>query len=463
MKAKFMFALGLVSLLALQAYGQEDGAEEATEPSPVDPNTPFEMAECLGLDPSEWRYPEDKSTATEKNAYYSDMMKAEQYQESLQALRWFFTNAPDFKPSIYINGAKIYEALGNAESDEDLKKAYYDSVLWCFDQRIRIWCDEDGKLHDYKAFYNFKFNYRDGQQYPQIYEMYWNVLKLRGVNMENINLVPFMTTVTRLYDPINFVEATDVLRVYDELTKVIEYKAGNGTLSPDKVQEYQGKIDGLLAGSVPMDATFIEENFCAKFSETSDLNLAKKIVAYSLSNKATDNACFVPAAKVVFANDPTDAMARTIADKHLGKQEYDSAVVWYEKAIALMEDNIRKSELYYSIANINRTKGLFSSARSAALKGIEEDPTNNKNFLMIGDLYVSSFATCKKGSNIVHDRAVYIAAYNWYRKVGDNARMASARAQFPSKEEIFQYNMEEGQSYTVGCWVNETVSIMARN
>lgn len=459
MKAKLMFTLGLVSLLALQVYGQEDG----TEPAPANPDTPFEMPECLGLDPTEWRYPEDKSTATEKNAYYSDMLKAEQYQESLQALRWFFNNAPDFKPSIYINGGKIYEALGNAAQDAELKKAYYDSVLWCYDQRIRIWCDEDGKLHDYKAFYNFKFNYRDGSQYPQIYEMYWNVLKLNGVNMKDLNIVPFMTTVTRLYDPINFVEATDVLRVYDELTKVIEHQAANG-LSPEKVKEYQGKIDGLLAGSVPMDAAFIEENFCAKFAEAGDdLNLAKKIVAYSLSNKATDNACFVEAAKVVFANDPTDAMARTIADKHLGKQEYDSAIAWYENAIALMEDNIRKSELYYSIANINRTKGLFSSARSAALKGIEEDPTNTKNFLMIGDLYQQSFQTCKKGTNIVHDRAVYIAAYNWYRKAGDNARMASARAQFPSKEEIFQYNMTEGQSYTVGCWVGETVSIMARN
>lgn len=458
MKANWMYAAVLLGLVSFQAFGQD--AAENDEPA----TTEATAQDCLGLDEKDWRYPEDKATATEKNAYYSDMMRAEQYEESLSALRWFFTNAPDFNPSIYINGSKIFEALGDATEDKEAKYAYYDSALWCYDQRIYYFCDSDGGLLNRRAFYNFKFYYRDGAKYPELYETFWATYNAAPDVFNPINIVPFMTAATRMYDPLQTIEAKDVLEVYDNLSNLLTGYQEKGAMPADKVGEVQTKLDGLLAGALPMDEQFIEENFCAKFAnDGTNVDLAKKIVAYSLSNKATDNACFIDAAKVVFGNDPTDAMARTIADKHLGKQEYDSAIVWYENALELMEDNIRKSELYYSIANIYRTKGQYSSARSAALKGVEEDPTNTNHFLMIGDLYASSFQSCKGGENLVHDRAVFIAAYNWYAKAGDSQRMATARAQFPSKEEIFSYNMAEGQQFTVGCWINETVSIQSRN
>lgn len=453
MKAKFIFGLGLAGLLAFSANGQDTADSTAAYNS-----------DCLGLDPKEWRYPEDKNTATEKNAYYTDMLKAENYEEAAKALGWLLENAPDLNPSIYINGFKIYEALGDATEDEEVKYAYYDSALWCYDQRAHFFCDENGELLDRKSFYNFKFYYRDPEKYESIYNMYWQALEVRGVNFNSFNTVPFMTAAVRYYDPIGKIEATDVLDVYDKLTEILETKLQNNALDAEKGEEYQGKLDGLLAGAIPMDVAFIEENFCTKLAEDpTNVSLAKKVVAYSLSNKATENACFIEAAKLVYHSDPTDAMARTIADKHLALDQFDSAVAWYENAIALMEDNVRKSEIYYSIANIHRTKGSYSSARSASLKGIEEDPTNTNHYIMIGDLYQASFQSCKKGQNIVHDRAVFIAAYNWYRKAGNSERMAQAKAQFPSTEEIFQYNMAEGQNYTVGCWINETVSIQARN
>ena len=53
-------------------------------------------------------------------------------------------------------------------------------------------------------------------------------------------------------------------------------------------------------------------------------------------------------------------------------------------------------------------------------------------------------------------------AYEMYQKAGDSQRMASAKAQFPSIEEIFNENMKEGESLTVGCWINETVKLERR-
>ena len=61
------------------------------------------------------------------------------------------------------------------------------------------------------------------------------------------------------------------------------------------------------------------------------------------------------------------------------------------------------------------------------------------------------------------DRAVFIAAYAMYQKAGNSSAMANAKSQFPSQEELFLYNMEVGQSYTVGCWINETITLQKRD
>jgi len=58
---------------------------------------------------AQFNWPEDRATAEEKNAFYTDNMKSGNYKATIPALQWLMNNAPDLNPSIYINGAKIYE------------------------------------------------------------------------------------------------------------------------------------------------------------------------------------------------------------------------------------------------------------------------------------------------------------------------------------------------------------------
>jgi hypothetical protein len=40
--------------------------------------------------------------------------------------------------------------------------------------------------------------------------------------------------------------------------------------------------------------------------------------------------------------------------------------------------------------------------------------------------------------------------------------MNNAKSQFPSAEELFNENKKEGDSMTVGCWINESVTLQKR-
>ena len=57
------------------------------------------------------------------------------------------------------------------------------------------------------------------------------------------------------------------------------------------------------------------------------------------------------------------------------------------------------------------------------------------------------------------DRAVFFAAYEMYQKAGSKKKMAMARAQFPTMEDIFIYDYEVGDKITIHCWFVDTVAI----
>ena len=75
---------------------------------------------------------------------------------------------------------------------------------------------------------------------------------------------------------------------------------------------------------------------------------------------------------------------------------------------------------------------------------------------------MTSFDACKQEKSQVDDRAIFIAAYNEYKKAGYAAGMKNAQNQFPSIENIFSEGREEGDAITIGCWINTTVLLERR-
>jgi len=75
---------------------------------------------------------------------------------------------------------------------------------------------------------------------------------------------------------------------------------------------------------------------------------------------------------------------------------------------------------------------------------------------------MASYEDCKKGQSRVKDRLIFIAAHKMYMRGGHVAQAKSAKAQFPSAEEIFTENYEVKQQLKVDCWINETIILEKR-
>ena len=97
-----------------------------------------------------------------------------------------------------------------------------------------------------------------------------------------------------------------------------------------------------------------------------------------------------------------------------------------------------------------------------AYKAMEANPDlAYKGYTLIGDLYMSSIE-CYKKESLLEDRLIFLAAHKMYQKAGNSAKMAQAAKEFPSAGEIFDENKKVGDQMTVGCWINETVTLQKR-
>lgn len=410
---------------------------------------------------SGWNWPEDKATAQEKNALYSDYLKNNNYQAAIEPLNWLLENAPDLNSSIYINGAKIYEELAEMEKNPQKKKEYQEKALSMYDQRIEYF-NEEANVLDRKAYTAYKY-YKDQQdKYEELLNLFDKTFELNGNDVGVNNMVAYMDVIRRYDAAGGNLSDDEILDRYNTITSVIDYQIQQKK-NVETLEKHRAFVDKMLTSMVDVDCDFIAEKLGVPFNnDRENLQLAKRIVGLSLSYKCTDSPLFTKAAMTIQEQEPTFAVAKVIAIKSGIDGDYENAEKYYHQALELTEEPAKKAEIYYGLANHYRKQGQKAQAREFALKAANIDPSLKDAYKLIGDMYMNSYEQCKEGVSRVQDRAIFIAAYNMYERAGNQSMMQAARQQFPSMEEIFELNMEEGQSVKVGCWINETVSLQKR-
>ena len=108
---------------------------------------------------NEWKWPEDKKTAEEKNVLYNDALRNDNFEAAKKPHQWLLLNAPDLHSAIYINGEKIYKGLADAADDagnEEAKVKYVDSLMLIYDMRVK-YCNNESDVISRKATSAYKY------------------------------------------------------------------------------------------------------------------------------------------------------------------------------------------------------------------------------------------------------------------------------------------------------------------
>lgn len=410
---------------------------------------------------AQYNWPEDKKTAQTKVVLYTDLQKQGNLEAATEPLQWLLDNAPDLNPSIYINGSEIYEDLAAKETDPAKKEEYTEKALNLYDTRIKYFGDEADVLNR-KASTAIKLLFKEKSEYERLDSIFSNALEVSKDKFAYYNIFPYMTVVKTLYEQ-GKMDEEQVINIYDRLNEVIDANSSGKLAS--KYKEQAEKLDGLFMATVNVDCDFIAERLVPKMNENpDDVETAKKIIALSLASQCTDQDYFTQAAMATFEKEPNAGLAKTIGERMAREGNTEEAMKFLTKAAELSETDEQKGEIYLSIASIEQKNGNKAAARENALKAAQASPSvAEKAYTLVGNLYLNSYEQCKKGKSIVEDRAIFIAAYEMYRKAGNSSGMQRMKEQFPSKEEVFTYGKKVGDTVTVDCWINQSVTIQTRD
>ena len=433
-----------------------------------------------------WNWPENKAQAEEKNVLYTDYLKQQNCEAAVEHLDWLIENVPNLHVSIYQNGIKIYRCLIDKESDPVKKNELVNKALSLFDGRIENF-GREAYVKNRKVTFAYTFYRSDKSQYEMLFNMFKDAFELNGNKIGNSNVVAFMDIVRKHKLTSKSISDDEVLELYDMISKTISYKIENDAKNEERYNKYQDNVDKLLTATITVDCNFVENTLGPKLLELSAeptdeiaqtdyetltpvdisysdevINLAKKIFQLSITGKCTSSEIALEAAKIMFTAEKDFAVAKFISSRELSSKNYENSLEYCDAAIECTDDNSQKSEMYLRKAQVYQVIGNKRKSRDNARKSISLNTSNPDAYKLIGNLYMSSYDDCREGKSRVQDRLVFIAAYNIFKSGGLTSQANQAREQFPSMEEIFNENMEVGESMNTGCWINETVTLNKR-
>lgn len=409
-----------------------------------------------------WNWPADpaqEAKAREYNAAYFDYMKAEQYVEATKPLNWLLVNVPNLNESIYIQGVTVYKGAADNATDASQKRVYQDSVMAIYDKRGELY-NNPVKWVETKAYYGYLFYRSDVSKISDVIADFDKAWELKG--SINYQFVPmYFDLIEKNYSLNKAYNAEQVLSFFDKSNKLLDAAGASGK----DVTDSKATLETLLVKMKLIDCDFIENTLGPKLmADPTNEELAEQIFTYALQYKCISTKAFLAALEFKDSKNPTFKTSQVRGMLYMSANDFDKAEPVFEKALTLASTDKEKGETQMELAKIYARAGKKSAARTAAREAASLDSElASSAYGLIGDLYMSAYNDCRGGESRAKDYAVFIAAYNAYQRAGDSKGMGSARARFPSKEELFTEGFTVGSSVSTGCWVGETVSLSTRD
>lgn len=415
----------------------------------------------------EVKWPENRAKAEESVAIYTDAMRANNFRGATAAWQWMASNAPQWQTKLWIDGTEIYNKLASAEKDPAKKQVLVDSLMMIYDLRITN-CGDEANVLNRKAQYALLYNGQNKAKTAEVLALFDKVFEISGNNVSDGNLEYYMKAIQLNQALLKNLTDDQILQRYDKIVEIIDvkikkYQTENKQADVDRLKKTKSNVDDILVKIVKVDCDFVRKNLGPKFQQNpTDEALAKRIFGFMTAGGCIDDPLWLQAAEQIHKTSPDYGLAKNMGKVYAKNGNTEKAESLFSEAVGLGSTPQDKADALILLGDILSQKGSKSAARESYRKAIAADGSNKAGYEKIGDLYLGSFKDCAKGVSIAEDRLVYIAAYEMYAKAGDQAKMNTAKSQFPSVAEIFELNWKEGETKSLSCWVGETVVLRTR-
>ena len=415
--------------------------------------------------------PEDSIRCLRTLSLYGDRHNQQNFEEALPYWRVLFEEFPIASRNIYIWGTDLFSYLIENAENEEVKKAYLDTAMMMFDQRIEYYegqtFGDPANVLGRKGLFFFQHNNNLEEAGPG-YEALAESIRLSGTASSPAAMVTYMNVTVGKFMA-GMVDSEEVIETYTYLMGIIDEAPPSAPM-----QNAGDMMEQLFANSGAADCDALVELFAGQVdSSPEDADLLNKVNDLLTNANCTDTDLYLTVTINLHDLDPTPRTALNLSAMYRDQDNYEKVVEYINQAIELQDDPNEKANYYFELAIIaHRVENDVRLSRQYALQALRENAGLGRAHLHIGSLYASE-SDCFEGEEDANfkKRTVYWVAvdrFNEAKRVDSSLTSEANRLiqdyspYFPDNETIFFQGYQTGEQYTVGCWINETTRIRPR-
>ena len=450
MKMKMVTALFALSLSATAVFAQK-GVEDG----------------------SQFGHGQDSINCLQNISIYTEYVKTNNFKDAFPAWKTVFEEAPVSQISLYTNGAKILRALIAAEKDGAKQKEYFNLLMKVHDQRIQYLEQLNtlsrtkatkGDIMGTKAHDYFTMG---GSDNNEVYAMFAEAVAAEKHNLPYYVLMEFVDASARKVKADEahkeqFVQdyiaasgyANEALNAATKESAKKNYKTAKENIDAHFINSGVATCDNLQAIYAPK----------VEASKT-DLEYLKQVVKVMKMLGCTESEAYFAASEYAHAIEPTAETAIGCGYMYYKKGDFDKCISYFDNAIELEQDPIKKADYNYSAAAVLFANKQLSKAKQYARKAIELNGEWGKPYMLIAQMYASSPNWSDEGAL---NKCTFFAVIDKLQKAKSVDPSCAEEADklirtyagyTPKDEDLFFIGLKKGNAVTIGGWIGETTTI----
>jgi hypothetical protein len=427
-------------------------------------NTLISNAQAYLQDPKFGPNEEARQECAANLSLYQEYYNQRNYNQAKKHWMNVLKNCPAARQNTYVHGVRMVKTWIEEEPNPMRKNVLIDSLMMIYDMRIEYFGNR-GVLLGQKG---VDLVALDPERYEEAYNLIAESIETEKEGSSVVVIFTYMNLTKTMYDN-SKIEAEKVIETYSLLADYLDIQIKE---KPDDIRCTQVKenVDAIFSSAGVANCDNLITIFEPRVNANpSDIALVNKTYNLLSANRCEETPFYRQVSEILYNNEPTSSRAYELAKIYTGLREFKKGEKFYQDAIKLESDSIRKSVYLVEYANImcNEYKNP-QQARTLALQAIDENPNLGHAYMLIGNLYASE-KNC--GADDFEKRTVYWAAVDKFIKAKqvdpnlteDCDRLIGIYTQyFPAQQDIFFQDLEPGARYTVKCWINETTTVRAR-
>lgn len=434
-----------------------------------------------------WLNKPNKDLLEEAHVLYRQFMKTEEYDQAFPHWKVAYEGAPAAdgqRSSHFKDGRKIYIHKYKNETDEAKKAEYAKIINDLVEQQIECYPDDKADAlaqHTYDMFYEMNALYSDNMAVAK------RAVEAGGNKTSYAVFRPYATMAVYQYQQ-KLIDAAEARDVFIKLNEIADFQIADNN---DYSETYKGEKAFVATAYAPIESEIFD---CAYFKSKFEPDFRKDSedpdnLKYWY-NKLIDQGCdendpFVAEVKAKFDEVVGAINAARLAEFYAANPGEHGIALFkegkYSESLEKFEEGIKQEEAgendteklanyYFYMASVEfRQLGRYGDARTHARKAAALKSGWGRPYMLIGDMYAKTSSSC--GKDVFDAQVAILAAVDKYAyaksidpEVADeaNKKIGGYADSRPEKGDLFLRGLQEGQSYTVPCWIGETVKLRSK-